>query len=138
MIACLWVQVTNCFPVCAGWLITASNNLLNLWGCTCIGSPGEPALQLVHSLDTEFQVSELQINPANSLLMAAARDTKALTECVALHHLRMSPGIFRLKGRLGLPAGVTGKLAKNTGNVKTLQVPPWTSAQAAHCLCYQP
>ena len=70
--------------------------------------------------------------------MAAACDTKALTECVALHHLRMSPGIFRLKGRLGLPAGVTGKLAKNTGNVKTLQVPPWTSAQAAHCLCYQP
>lgn len=138
MIACLWVQVTNCFPVCAGWLITASNNLLNLWGCTCIGSPGEPALQLVHSLDTEFQVSDLQINPANSLLMAAACDTKALTECVALHHLRMSPGIFRLKGRLGLPAGVTGKLAKNTGNVKTLQVPPWTSAQAAHCLCYQP
>ncbi len=125
--ACPQVQVTDCFPVCAGWLITASNNLLNLWGCTCIGSPGEPALQLVHSLDTEFQVSDLQIDPANSLLMAAARDTKALTECVALHHLRMSPGIFRLKGRLGLPAGITGKLAKNTGNIKALQVSPWTS-----------
>ncbi|KAA6424266.1 MAG: hypothetical protein FRX49_05478 [Trebouxia sp. A1-2] len=111
----------------AGWLTTASNNVLNLWGCTCIGSPGEPALQLVHSLDTEFQVSDLQIDPANSLLMAAARDTKALTECVALHHLRMSPGIFRLKGRLGLPAGLTGKLAKNTGSVKALQV------QSVHC-----
>ncbi|KAL0055419.1 hypothetical protein WJX82_000253 [Trebouxia sp. C0006] len=119
----------------AGWLITASNNLLNLWGCTCIGSPGEPALQLVHSLDTEFQVSELQINPANSLLMAAARDTKALTECVALHHLRMSPGIFRLKGRLGLPAGVTGKLAKNTGNVKTLQVQSVHSHQGVLAGC---
>ena len=129
-----WLCIPVCREVCrrsvgaqgdsthAGWLITASNNLLNLWGCTCIGSPGEPALQLVHSLDTEFQVADLQIDPANSLLMAAARDTKALTECIALHHLKMSPGIFRLKGRLGLPAGVTGKLAKNPGSVKALQV----------------
>lgn len=119
----------------AGWLITASNNMLNLWRCTCIGSPGEPALQLVHSLETEFQVADLQIDPANNLLMAAARDTKALTECVALHHLKMSPGIFRLKGRLGVPVGVTGRLAKNTGAVKALQVQSVHSHQGVLAGC---
>ncbi len=86
---------------------------------------------MVHSLDTEFQVSDLQIDPANSLLMAAARDTKALTECVALHHLKLTPGIFRLKGRLGLPVGVTGRLAKNTGSIKALQVQKDCKAAAA-------
>ena len=54
--------------------------------------------------------------------MAVGRDTKAFTECVALHHLRLQPGIFRLKGRLSLPTGLTGRLAKNTGSVKALQV----------------
>lgn len=107
-----------------GWLITTSNGLLNLWACTCIGSPGEPALQLVHSLETEFLTSDLQLDPANKLLMAVGRDNKASTECVALHHIKLQPGIFRLKGRLNLPSGVTGKLAKNTGNVKALQVRP--------------
>lgn len=106
----------------AGWLITTSSGLLNLWACTCIGSPGEPALQLVHALETEFLTSDLQIDPANNLLMAVGRDTKAFTECVALHHLRLRPGVFRLKGRLNLPTGVTGKLAKNTSSIKALQV----------------
>lgn len=106
----------------AGWLITTSAGLLNLWACTCIGSPGEPALQLVHALETEFLTSDMQIDPAHNLLMAVGRDTKALTECVALHHLRLQPGVFRLKGRLNLPCGVTARLAKNTGPVKALQV----------------
>ena len=117
----------------ARWLVTDSKHLLNLWACTCIGSPGEPALQLVHSLDTDFAVADVQLDPANNLLMAAGRDTKAFTECIALHYLRLSPGIFRLKGRLGLPVGVSGKLAKNTGSVKALQV----LAQAALLLATQ-
>lgn len=106
----------------AGWLITTSTGLLNLWACTCIGSPGEPALQLVHALETEFLTSDLQIDPSNRMLMAVGRDTKAFTECVAMHHLRLQPGVFRLKGRLNLPPGVSGRLAKNTGSIKALQV----------------
>lgn len=108
--------------VFAGWLITTSTGLLNLWACTCIGSPGEPALQLVHALETEFLTSDLQIDPSNRMLMAVGRDTKAFTECVAMHHLRLQPGVFRLKGRLNLPPGVSGRLAKNTGSIKALQV----------------
>ncbi|KAL3139772.1 hypothetical protein ABBQ38_004075 [Trebouxia sp. C0009 RCD-2024] len=106
----------------AGWLITTSAGLLNLWTCTCIGSPGEPALHLVHALETEFLTSDMQIDPAHKMLMAVGRDTKAFTECVALHHLRLQPGVFRLKGRLNLPCGVTGRLARNTGPLKALQV----------------
>ncbi|KAL3154336.1 hypothetical protein ABBQ32_013819 [Trebouxia sp. C0010 RCD-2024] len=106
----------------AGWLITTSAGLLNLWTCTCIGSPGEPALHLVHALETEFLTSDMQIDPSHKLLMAVGRDTKAFTECVALHHLRLQPGVFRLKGRLNLPCGVTGRLARNTGPLKALQV----------------
>lgn len=117
----------------AGWLITTSAGLLNLWACTCIGSPGEPALQLVHALETEFLTSDMQIDPAHNLLMAVGRDTKALTECVALHHLRLQPGVFRLKGRLNLPCGVTARLAKNTGPVKALQVSS-QALPAATCL----
>lgn len=119
----VWLNIapTECVTV-AGWLITTSAGLLNLWTCTCIGSPGEPALHLVHALETEFLTSDMQIDPAHKMLMAVGRDTKAFTECVALHHLRLQPGVFRLKGRLNLPCGVTGRLARNTGPLKALQV----------------
>ena len=90
-------------------------------------------MQLVHSLETEFEAADLQLDPANNLLMAVGRDIKALTECVALHHLRLQPGVFRLKGRLNLPSGATGKLAKNTGNVKALQVGPLLQLHPPTC-----
>ena len=118
-----WLNISlTDFVTDAGWLITTSAGLLNLWTCTCIGSPGEPALHLVHALETEFLTSDMQIDPKHRLLMAVGRDTKAFTECVALHHLKLQPGVFRLKGRLNLPCGVTGRLARNTGPPKALQV----------------
>lgn len=82
----------------------------------------EPALQLVHCLDTDFQAADLQLDPANQALLAAAKDTRATTECVAVHHLRLASGIFRLHGRLGLPAGVTGPRAKNPNAPLAMQV----------------
>lgn len=105
--------------VFAGYLVSASNGVLNLWQCSC--SFDEPALQLVHCLETEFNIADLQLDPASNLLLAAAKDMKATTECVAVHHLRMTPGIFRLNGRLGLPVGATGQRAKNPGAPVAMQ-----------------
>lgn len=66
--------------------------------------------------------------------MAVGRDTKAFTECVAMHHLRLQPGVFRLKGRLNLPPGVSGRLAKNTGSIKALQVTSICMHPGCSCL----
>ena len=67
----------------------------------------------MHCLDSEFQFSDLQLDPVSQLLLTAAKDIRATTECVAVHHLRLTPGIFRLNGRLGLPVGISGERAKN-------------------------
>lgn len=130
-----WTRLRKVAMTAAGYLISASSNLLSLWQCSC--SYDEPALQLIHQLDSEFYASDLQLGMANKVLLAAARDTKTSAECVAVHHLRMSHGIFRLQGRLALPVGAAAAKAKGPAGPKATQVPPSHPYHLAkdHALC---
>ena len=60
----------------AGWAISASKGLLQLWECSRSGGRGEPALIMMHSQATEHSMQSLVIDFDTKMLLAACADAK--------------------------------------------------------------
>jgi WD40 repeat protein len=73
----------------AGWAITASHGLLQLWECSRSGGRGEPALMMVHSQGIDHCPAHLAAEPGMQLLLAACQ-TNDGKEWVTAHSLDVS------------------------------------------------
>jgi hypothetical protein len=52
-------------------------------------------VQMMHSLMTEFQAADLDIERDSLLLLAASRETsRAQAECLTMHSLNVQEGMF--------------------------------------------
>lgn len=95
-------------------------------------------MQLAHQLACDLNIADLAAERSTEVLMAAARDMKASTDCIALHSLKsiQGKGLFAPGGRMPLPCSATIKprkanWASNTAaaaatQVKALPVPAAT------------
>ncbi|KAK9823156.1 hypothetical protein WJX72_000685 [[Myrmecia] bisecta] len=93
----------------AGWVVTASQQLLNLYECNPGG--GADALMMMHSQATEFRMVDLQVEGSQRLLLGASKDMATRRECVSLHSLDINGNFMGLAGRLGLPPANTPQAA---------------------------
>ncbi|CAL8466974.1 g6510 [Coccomyxa elongata] len=87
----------------AGWLISGSPQLLNLWECSASGGRGEESLQLMHQQTTDTTARNLAPEPRTGLLLAAAQDPGRPSCCISLHSLHAESGLFAPRGRMPLP-----------------------------------
>eukprot|EP00798_Chlamydomonas_sp_ICE-L_P025669 gene25669-11335_t len=86
----------------AGWLISSSKHMLNLWECSGGGGQGQPSLMVLHSQMTDFLSLSLAIEPTLQIMLAASTDTRKNTECVSVQSLSPELGFLSYKTRIPL------------------------------------
>jgi len=76
----------------AGWLVSGSEGLLNLWECSASGGrDGEPSLQLMHSQVVDHQPTSMDADHKTQLLLSASGGAQCR---VSLHALNPEAGFL--------------------------------------------
>ncbi|KAK9819406.1 hypothetical protein WJX81_008395 [Elliptochloris bilobata] len=87
----------------AGWLVTASRGLLNLWECSASGGRGEASLTVMHSQAVEDSCVALAPERAANLLLSAGAHLRTGAAGVSLLAMCPEEGYLAPRGRLPLP-----------------------------------
>eukprot|EP00899_Mesostigma_viride_P013060 jgi/Mesvir1/21755/Mv04160-RA.1 len=86
----------------AGWLLSASSRLVNLWGCLSEGQRSTE-LMVMHSQVTDVEPTHMHMQRAHQLLllagMTSASNNGAASGCVCLHSLS-GDAFLGLRGRV--------------------------------------
>lgn len=85
----------------AGWAISGSKGLLQLWECSRSGGRGEPALMMMHSQATEHSMESLVVDLDTKMLLAACADFRG-GEWAAFHSLDPDT-LLAQRGRVPMP-----------------------------------
>jgi len=96
----------------AGWLVSASRQILNLWECSPGGGGGPgglPSVMVLHTQMTDFLSTCLAVEPALQLMFGASADTRGTaqlgysSECVSVHSMNPEAGMLATKYRMMVP-----------------------------------
>lgn len=86
----------------AGWMLTASENLIQLWECSSGKGPGIPALMMVHSRGVDGStVGSMTAELATRMIITTAVDTNG-AEWVGTHSLDPET-VLAQRGKLPMP-----------------------------------
>jgi hypothetical protein len=84
----------------AGWLVSASDGMMNLWECSGSGgSGGEPSLQVMHSQATDLNVRSMAHDARSHLLLCTGAEA---VRRVNLHSLDAEVGFLEPRGTVKL------------------------------------
>jgi hypothetical protein len=84
----------------AGWLVSASDGMMNLWECSGSGgSGGEPSLQVMHSQATDLNVRSMAHDARSHLLLCTGAEE---VRRVNLHSLDAEVGFLEPRGTVKL------------------------------------
>ncbi|XP_057863180.2 uncharacterized protein LOC131071380 isoform X2 [Cryptomeria japonica] len=86
----------------SGWLISSSEECLNLWQCTSRSSVSEPSLQFKSSQKTKFVMEDMVVDMDAKFLCAFCPDPKRNALCITKHTLG-GPAIFKYEGMIRIP-----------------------------------
>lgn len=86
----------------AGWLVTSSKGVLNLWE-TSRAVPGETVLLCMHSQAVDFTSTKLVLEPSTKLMYGASIGTGDAAECVSVHSLDPEVGLLAYRYKFGPP-----------------------------------
>ncbi|KAL4856499.1 hypothetical protein ACK3TF_002982 [Chlorella vulgaris] len=93
----------------AGWLISGSRGLLNLWEASPSGGRGgEASLMCMHSQGTDYSSACLDAERGTAMLLSASVDRSG-GEWVTCHSLEVE-SLLAPKGRCPMPHGAAGKI----------------------------
>lgn len=92
----------------AGWLISSSRGLLNLWEASPSGGRGEPALMCMHSQGTDYTIVCMDADRSSRMLVGASQD-RAGGEWLTCHSLEVE-SLLAPKGRCPMPHNAASRV----------------------------